>query len=297
MYLTAGFAGLLFLAATFPAGITGADEFQFREPNVSIYQFEAAGAKQGAGPKWIGAHLKGDTEAVVSFGDRVVVRLRRSASSASVPVADALKNARQVAPATFILQARDAVAAATWADELSRHSEVLVACPVRRKSVGADSPYARKPNDRYYPFQAQHEFRGFFGERLGADLNTRSAWPVSTGEGVIVGIGDIGVELDHPDLATRGAAGLHYNFATDSDDGNPQLIKSGSYAHGTGLAGLIAAERDNSEGIVGVAPGARFASWIAFIDAGANTVSDEKLMDCTSFIPMSSASRITVGGT
>jgi subtilisin-like proprotein convertase family protein/subtilisin family serine protease len=275
----ARFYGLSVSMAALCVNVGSAAEFEFREPGLAAYQFVAAGAKQGAGPKWLAAHAQGDPDAKVSFGDRVVVRLKAEADPSAVLGAEAVKDARSVAPNTFVLQANDAVAAARWAAELSRNPDVLVACPVRRKSVGMDSTYARKPNDRYYPFQASLEFRGFAGERLGAGLNVRAAWPIASGEGVTVGISDIGVEIDHPDLRTRGADGLHYNFATDTSDGNPLLIPSSSYAHGTGVAGLILAERDNLEGIVGVAPDSKFASWVTFVDSGGTLVSDEILME------------------
>lgn len=99
--------------------------------------------------------------------------------------------------------------------------------------------------------------------RPGADLNLWPLWqncPVSgcKGEGVLVAVVDDGLELSHPDLIdntlpvessighrdfTRSAAALNQNPSpTDPDD-----------AHGTAVAGLIAA-RDNSIGGLGVAP-------------------------------------------
>ena len=69
----------------------------------------------------------------------------------------------------------------------------------------------------------------------------------STGRDVRVAVVDSGVQLDHPDLA--GQWMLHDNFAGDREDR--------AEAHGTAVAGIVAARADNHVGIVGVAPRAR----------------------------------------
>jgi hypothetical protein len=70
---------------------------------------------------------------------------------------------------------------------------------------------------------------------------------VSTGRGVRVAVVDSGVDGRHPDLA--GQLALRENFV---DEGEPP-----AEAHGTAVAGVIAARAGNGLGIVGVAPGAR----------------------------------------
>lgn len=127
------------------------------------------------------------------------------------------------------------------------------------------------PNDPYFPKYALEntslqwylENRGSGGESEGLDLNVRSAWPLSDGGGVWVAVVDLGVELNHPDLKSRTAGGPHFNFATGLQDGRP-VEDSGIWAHGTSVASLVAAERDNHTGMVGVAPGAKIASWVIF---------------------------------
>ena len=80
-----------------------------------------------------------------------------------------------------------------------------------------------------------------------------SAWhlaevhAVSTGRHVSVAQVDSGVELNHPDLA--GQISVAENFV----DQSPYTAE----AHGTAVAGIIAARADNGIGIAGVAPGAR----------------------------------------
>jgi len=70
---------------------------------------------------------------------------------------------------------------------------------------------------------------------------------VTTGRHVSVAQLDSGVEVDHPDLA--GQISIAENFV----DASPYTAE----AHGTAVAGIIAARADNGIGIAGVAPGAR----------------------------------------
>jgi subtilisin family serine protease len=70
---------------------------------------------------------------------------------------------------------------------------------------------------------------------------------VSTGRGVRVAVIDSGVDGRHPDLADQ--VTLRENFV-DQGDPPPE-------AHGTAVAGIIAARAGNGLGIAGVAPGAR----------------------------------------
>jgi subtilase family protein len=70
---------------------------------------------------------------------------------------------------------------------------------------------------------------------------------MSTGRDVSIAELDTGVELNHPDLA--GQISVAENFV----DANPYAGE----AHGTAVAGIIAARADNGIGIAGIAPGAR----------------------------------------
>ena len=78
-------------------------------------------------------------------------------------------------------------------------------------------------------------------DKLGADV----AWEFSVGQAITVAVIDSGIDLKHPDLENRIVPG--YNFIDDNTDVADQC------GHGTHVAGIIAAEANNTVGIAGVA--------------------------------------------
>lgn len=81
-------------------------------------------------------------------------------------------------------------------------------------------------------------------------LNATEAWNYATGEGVVVAVIDTGVDCGHPDLMSQTVPGY------DTYTGNiimPGDDYSGPDSHGTHVAGIISAKKDNNEGIVGLA--------------------------------------------
>ncbi len=90
----------------------------------------------------------------------------------------------------------------------------------------------------------------------GNDLNVTGVYDgLITGVGVTVAVSDSGLEISHPDLDDNLYTNNHKNYLAPSPFfGDPSPIEL-SGDHGTGVAGIIAAEAWNSIGGRGVAPG------------------------------------------
>ena len=83
-----------------------------------------------------------------------------------------------------------------------------------------------------------------------AALHAKTAWQYATGQGVIVGVLDSGVDGKHPDLAGQVLPGL--DLVTTSRDGRFDPV-----GHGTTVAGLIAGSAADDRGALGLAPQAK----------------------------------------
>src|SRR5262245_57493654 len=104
------------------------------------------------------------------------------------------------------------------------------------------------PNDTYFSLLWHLNNTGQSGGTAGMDLNVLTVWPYYTGAGVKVQIIDEGVDYRNADLAP--------NFdSADSRDvygAQPYGLPTGNDAHGTFIAGIIAAKGNNGAGTTGV---------------------------------------------
>lgn len=95
--------------------------------------------------------------------------------------------------------------------------------------------------------------------RAGADINLFEAWQVETGKPeVVVCVVDAGIDYQHKDLAGRVDLDRSYSFVFDSKTKKHKgygQIESKSSAHGTHVAGTIAAINNNGIGVAGIAGG------------------------------------------
>jgi subtilisin-like proprotein convertase family protein len=111
----------------------------------------------------------------------------------------------------------------------------------------------------------------------GTDANVVDAWSTATGEGVVIGFVDSGIE-EHPDLENNYAFSLSYDFVDDDANPRPGIINQ-SEDHGTWVAGVAVADGDNDEGIIGVAPDAKFASLRSLPSRVGDILSDSSEVD------------------
>lgn len=117
------------------------------------------------------------------------------------------------------------------------------------------------------------------GGAPGIDLNVESLFASGVhGQGVKVLVLDDGIDIRHPDLAANVDAGRLFNFDPGAADAaDPTPTKPGD-AHGTAVAGIIAAVAQNGIGGRGVAPGASLGG-ANLLDCGPRcTAEDPKVM-------------------
>nr|WP_232534387.1 type VII secretion-associated serine protease mycosin [Plantactinospora sp. KBS50] len=81
-------------------------------------------------------------------------------------------------------------------------------------------------------------------------LAPERVWPFSTGAGVTVAVIDSGTDARHPQLAGRVLTG--YDMLHDATGGDVDCV-----SHGTAVASIIAAQRQEGIGFQGLAPGVR----------------------------------------
>ncbi|MFD8498735.1 S8 family serine peptidase [Amycolatopsis sp. NPDC059657] len=99
-------------------------------------------------------------------------------------------------------------------------------------------------------------------------INAVAARAVNPGKrSVVVGVLDSGVDPAHPDLAPALAADESAGCLTGAPDTSPRAWVPTTSAHGTHVAGTIAAA-DDGKGVTGVAPGVRIASVKVIDDRG-----------------------------
>jgi len=107
---------------------------------------------------------------------------------------------------------------------------------------------AFKTNDPIYNQQwGLNNTGGLYNGNTGSDIHINPAWNITSGAGIKVAVIDMGVDLTHPDLVNNLLPG--YDALGQGTNGN----QKGNDAHGTGCAGIIAAQANNNLGITGVA--------------------------------------------
>ena len=142
------------------------------------------------------------------------------------------------------------------------------------------------PNDPYYTKQwglssttgqsiqgntVRYDSNYSDGIQRGVDIDVQSAWDITQGSSsIVVGVLDTGIDINHEDLKNNITGGWNFVDGTSNvfNDANPSLD-----AHGTEMAGIIAAAANNSKGISGVAPNVKIMP-LKFINGSTGYTSD-----------------------
>ncbi len=218
----------------------------------------------------------------VFFLSRVVVKAKKNLNHQQISQKHYLQVDRALTDRLAIFRAVTPFLAIQAAIALNQDAETEAAYPLVRRPFKRHSRFQAKTNDTYID-QAWHiDNRDAAGQPAGVDLKLRGAWSLSDGSGVTVAFSDNGMDIAHPDLASRASEGPHFNFGDNIASGN--FINSD--AHGTAVAGLIAAEGNNDTGVIGVAPKANLSSLVVFDinrRGREGIVTDDALMDMFEF--------------
>jgi subtilisin family serine protease len=148
----------------------------------------------------------------------------------------------------FIMEAPQGRSAAQAAETLSGEPDVEWA----------------QPSNLYHAQSAPPGDPLFRAEPAAVEWRLADLHQMATGRNIRVAVIDSRVEQNHPDL--KGQVQLSRNFVPDTS--------SAAEAHGTGVAGVIAAKAHNGLGIAGVAPDARLLALRACWQTGPTTTCD-----------------------
>lgn len=127
------------------------------------------------------------------------------------------------------------------------------------------------PNDPLFSSQWHLVNTGSRVSVAGVDARVPGAWTYGQGEGIVVAVIDEGIQMSHPDLVPNiNMSGLHVNLLEPMKSAEPDPLSSD--AHGTAVAGIIAARSNNGIGLAGVAPK---ASLVSILHLGGEEMTDD----------------------
>ena len=189
----------------------------------------------------------------------VLVKFKKSATKATRDKAVQSRGGRSAeqVPGTGFVKVRATGAAGELASRLSADPSVAQVTLDYIRETSAT------PNDYFYSGTHEQEYL--------KTVRMPGAWDRSKGSlSQVVAVIDTGVNGQHPDLTGRTVAG----FNAITNVGIAAGAASDDYGHGSMVAGIIAAETNNSEGIAGVAWNARVMPVKVLNSQGRGTDSD-----------------------
>ncbi|MCS1408519.1 MAG: Calcium-dependent protease [Verrucomicrobia subdivision 3 bacterium] len=236
---------------------------EFLEPHPQIYYvdsiwWETALPEELEG--WLPARLGNPSGPEVQISHELVLKTETPIDETDLFQNHYVETARRIDDHFVILNAITPTHALETAQELGKAPGTIASYPIMRRAYRRCGKFAPIPNDTYFSQIWHVDNRNSRGERHGIDLNLRAAWNLTRGEDITIAVVDNGIDLEHPELVERASHGPHFNFGEDRASG--AFINAD--AHGTAVAGLIAAEGQNETGVIGVAPQATLSSLVIF---------------------------------
>jgi serine protease len=279
-----------------------------------------------------GAQPEADQPAQVARG--LIVKTTTATPSDSLLDAtdDALDSETQVADDDLVIpkvstvgfdEVVPASVASDAAEEIEKRSDVVWAIPDTLRQASSNPPVT--VNDPFFSTQTNLWNTGVTSPSGGYSTKAPSLWRKTTGSSdVTVAVVDTGI-TQHPDLAGQVVPG--YDMISDAETGidgdgrdddpsDPgdwvgrgfcglgQPGESSSW-HGTFVAGMIAAQADNAQGIAGIAPGVkirpvrvlgRCGGWESDILAGITWASGGSVSGVPSPPPAAQVVNLSLGG-
>ena len=134
-------------------------------------------------------------------------------------------------------------------------ADAMLTRPIIRKYTPNDSFYANVAANGGYCWHLKNTGARAGTAGIDMNVNTTTCWDLYRGTGLVIGVVDDGVQINHPDLTANYLASASYDFLDHDENPSPGPTDD----HGTCVAGLAAARGNNSAGVCGVAPEAKFA--------------------------------------
>ncbi len=217
--------------------------------------------------------------------NQVLVKLRSGLQTHEVEALQASMGAtvsKTIAPLELQLWTLSSTSADDAVAQFANHSAIAYIEPNRPLSLAATIPRDPKFNQLW----GLHN-TGQSGGKVDADIDALEAWGIQTGNQVVIGVIDTGVDYTHPDLQANmwtnpgeipgnnidddgnGYVDDYYGYDFINNDSDP----FDDHGHGTHVAGTIAASGNNNIGITGVAWSAKIMA-LKFLGPNGGTVSD-----------------------
>ena len=216
--------------------------------------------------------------------DRVIVKMKETASPSEIANLQAAMGVTQVTtapqlgiqiwkissgtvPQTISAYSNDSRIEYIEPDYIITLPDVQTTSGTKKENLATITPQTTTPNDPDYPLLWGLNNTGQTGGKPDADIDAPEAWNIQTGNHIVVGVIDSGVDYNHPDLAGNMWTNLG-EIAGDGidNDSNGYIddVRGWDFAyndndpmdvdgHGTHVAGTIAATGNNSVGVIGVA--------------------------------------------